>query len=299
MNAHHDIQSICSPRPGPKQPVILGSTGMVGRSWSELFDRLGINYRTAHRPEFDLLNPEALGQCIRSGDDLVINAAAWTDVDGAESDQQSADQANGHSVRIIAERCKQVGATLIHYSTDYVFDGTAETPYPIDAPINPSNAYGRSKALGESKIRESGCPHIIIRTSWVYAPWGKNFVRTIASLAKSKPELKVVSDQRGRPTSAPQLAQTSLNLYSKGACGTWHASDGGECTWFDLASQIAKHINPSCTVHPCSSDLYPRPAHRPPYSVLDITETESLCGPLVSWRRNIDEMLKAGIAEDA
>lgn len=286
------IQSIGSSRTDPKRALVLGSSGMVGRSWCALLEREGIEFRAVTRPEFDLLNPQSVHDAIEQDDDLVINAAAWTDVDGAESDPEGANQANGESVGILADRCHALGATLIHYSTDYVFDGSVSEPYPIDATLNPCNAYGRSKAMGEQLIRQRrDLDYLIIRTSWVYAPWGNNFVRTIAKLAADKTELRVVDDQRGRPTSAEQLAATSLALYRTGALGTWHASDADECSWHELAKLIASRINPDCAVHPCSSDEYPRPAFRPPYSVLDIRSTETQCGPLDSWQHAVSDVL--------
>ncbi|MCA9304031.1 MAG: dTDP-4-dehydrorhamnose reductase [Phycisphaerales bacterium] len=285
-------QSIGEHRRGPKRVLVLGSTGMVGRAWCELLDREGIEHRGVSRPEFDLLNRRTVCEAINPGEDLVVNAAAWTDVDGAESDPDAAMQANADSVGLLSGRCHALGATLIHYSTDYVFNGRAERPYPINAEIDPCNAYGKSKAAGEELIRHQGTPdHIIIRTSWVYAPWGKNFVRTIAKFAAEKPELRVVDDQRGRPTSAEQLAATSLALHRSGARGVWHATDGGECTWHELATLIAARVNPSCVVHPCSSEEYPRPAFRPPYSVLNIEATETLCGPMRSWQESVEDVL--------
>ncbi len=288
-----DLQQIGQRREQPNRVLILGSTGMVGRSWCEMLDRLGIEYRALARPAFDLLDPATVEQAVHAGDQLVVNAAAWTDVDGAESDPDGANQANGHSVAALAQRCKDLGAMLIHYSTDYVFDGRATTPYPVDAPINPCNAYGRSKAIGESGVRDSRCEHLIIRTSWVYAPWGKNFVRTIAGLAKDRDELRVVDDQHGRPTSAQYLAETSLDFYRHGASGTWHATDGDQCTWHTFATAIAEAINPACVVHPCASDTYPRPAFRPEYSVLDINATEAVCGRRRAWRQNLSQALEA------
>ena len=286
------FQTVGEPRPDPGRVLVLGSTGMVGRSWCELLEREGIEYRALHRPQFDLLDTESVRQAIKPGDELVVNAAAWTDVDGAEADQDSAAVANGSSVGLLSGRCKAMGAALIHYSTDYIFDGVASGPYPVDAPINPCNAYGKSKALGEELIRQQDTPdHLIIRTSWVYAPWGKNFVRTIAKLAREKSELRVVDDQRGRPTSAEQLAATSLSLYRSGAAGIWHATDAGECTWHGLAKLIAERVNPDCVVHPCSSSEYARPAFRPPYSVLDIAAVQALCGPLLSWQDAVEGVL--------
>jgi dTDP-4-dehydrorhamnose reductase len=154
------------------------------------------------------------------------------------------------------------------------------------------NAYGRSKLAGEVALRESGCEHLLVRTSWLYAPWGKNFVLTMARLATERSELRVVNDQHGRPTSAMQLAALSAKLIRARARGTFHVCDGGECTWFDLASEVARIVSPDCTVHPCTSDEFPRPAKRPAYSVLDCSAAEAITGPPRPWR----EMVQATLA---
>ncbi len=291
--------SIAEPRPSPNRVLVLGSTGMVGRSWMEYLASNRIECRGVSRPEFDLMDPDSITRCLSEHYDLVVNAAAWTDVDGAESDEDGATRANAHALAEIAEHCTRHDATLITYSTDYVFAGDATTPYPIDAPINPINAYGRSKALGESLLTQSDASYILIRTSWVYAPWGSNFVRTIRNLAQSRDELRVVNDQRGRPTSAQHLAQSSLDLYLNGAQGTWHLTDNDECTWFDFARAIAEHTNPKCQVLPCSSDTYPRPAPRPSYSTLDLTDTINLLGPLEPWTLRLRRVLDAISAESS
>tara|TARA_R110000782_G_scaffold57258_18_gene119730 strand:+ start:19155 stop:20009 length:855 start_codon:yes stop_codon:yes gene_type:complete len=268
----------------PDGAVVLGARGMVGRSWCGLLTAHGVPFRAAARPEFDLDSPESVAEMVRAGDRLVVNAAAWTDVDGAESDEAAATRANGAAPGLLARRCAAVGATLIHYSTDYVFSGQARTPYPVDAPIEPINAYGRSKAAGEAAVRrELPDAHLIIRTSWVYAPWGRNFVRTIAGLAMQRDQLRVVDDQRGRPTSAEGLASTSLSLYLHGANGTWHSTDSGECTWHGLATAIAGVVAPKCRVDPCTTAEFPRPAPRPAFSTLDVSNTERLVGSLMPW----------------
>lgn len=284
-------QSIGPTRPTPKKVLLLGATGMVGKAWIELLENNQIEYQACSRPAFDLSNPDSITSTIADGFDLVVNAAAWTDVDGAESDEPGARRANAHAIDEIAQRCLAINATLITYSTDYVFSGNANSPYAINALIDPINAYGRSKAHGESILSASGTEHILIRTSWVYAPWGNNFVRTIRNLAKSRDELRVVDDQRGRPTSAQHLAKSSLDLYRKGSLGVWHLSDENECTWFDFASEIVRHCQLDCTITACTSDEYPRPAARPAYSTLDITQSLGLIGPIGTWSSHLNQVL--------
>ena len=152
----------------------------------------------------------------------------------------------------------------MHYSTDYVFPGDASAPYAVDAPRAPIGAYGRSKLLGEQRSSRSAAEWLCLRTSWLYAPWGKNFVLTIAGLARERQSLRVVNDQRGRPTCCETLAWITERLLDAGERGMRHACDGGECTWFDLATDIAARVNPSCVVEPCATSEYPRPARRPP-----------------------------------
>lgn len=286
------IQTVLPARPLPARVVVLGETGMVGRAWLGLLTAHGIPVTGFARPVIDLLKPESLLDKVPEGTSLVVNAAAWTDVDGAEKAEADATTANAHSVDSLARHCATLGATLITYSTDYVFDGAGKAPYPVDGPIAPVNAYGRSKAIGERMLAEAGTGTLLIRTSWVYAPWGKNFVRTIAGLARTKPELKVVDDQRGRPTSAEAVAATSLALYLAGAVGTWHATDAGECTWHGLASRIVQRLGLTCRVQPCTTAEFPRPAARPAYSTLDLSATDALIGPRGDWQSALDRVLE-------
>jgi dTDP-4-dehydrorhamnose reductase len=184
-----------------------------------------------------------------------------------------------------------VGAVMVHFSTDYVFDGKASTPYAVDHPLCPVNAYGRSKAAGELALRASGAEHLIVRTSWLYAPWGENFVRTILRLCEQRDEIAVVGDQRGRPTSATYLARRSLESLHAGARGTYHVTDGGECTWYELACAIRELSGATCHVRPCTSNEFPRPAPRPKFSVLDLGSTEALLGPSRCFRDNLREVV--------
>ncbi|MEX0776685.1 MAG: dTDP-4-dehydrorhamnose reductase [Phycisphaeraceae bacterium] len=273
-------------------PVFLiGVGGMLARAWEELLARQDLEYVAPSLTQFDLTSTQSIHDGIDGRFKLVINCAAWTNVDGAEKEEAVATAVNGTGVGDLARRCKEVGATLVHYSTDYVFAGQATRPYQPYDPRQPLNAYGRSKAVGEELIEQSGCRHLLIRTSWLYAPWGNNFVRTITRLAKERPTLKVVADQRGRPTSAEHLAGTSLRLIEAGAGGIYHVTDGGECTWHEFATAIAAHANPACQVTPCTSAQYPTPAKRPAYSVLDLSSTEALLGPMPHWRENLADVL--------
>lgn len=273
--------------------LVIGGGGMLGRAVQAALRSRGVAFDAPGRDELDLLNPISIDASV-PGHSVVINCAAWTDVDGAEADEPAAARLNGGAVGDVAAACLRHGATLVHYSTDYVFDGRGTRPYPVDAPINPVNAYGRSKAIGEhliSEARRDGLSAMILRTSWLYAPWGKNFVRTIARAARERNTLRVVNDQRGRPTSSEHLAEATLAMLDAGARGVFHVTDGGEATWFDFAARIAATANPACRVEPCTTAEFPRPAARPAYSVLDLSRTEALIGARPQWRERLSGVL--------
>jgi dTDP-4-dehydrorhamnose reductase len=274
---------------GMQGPVlVLGATGMLGRAVTQALGARGVPHAVAPRAEVDLSRFETLAAGVPEGTRAVINCTGWTNVDAAEAQEAEATIINGHGVGKLAERCRQVGAVLVHFSTDYVFPGQASAPYPVDHPRAPLNAYGRSKAVGERLLEQSGAEHLLIRTSWVYAPWGKNFVRTIVGLARKRPSLRVVSDQLGRPSSAEQLADVSLRLLDAGGRGTFHASDAGQCSWFEFARAAVARAGVQCDVQPCASSEYPSPAQRPSYSVLDLSRTEALVGPCRPWQECLD-----------
>ncbi|MGB8222682.1 MAG: dTDP-4-dehydrorhamnose reductase [Polyangiales bacterium] len=271
--------------------LVIGADGMLGRCWAELLTARGIAHIATTLGELDITDPAAVEHFVAPGTKWVVNCAAYTLVDAAEEHEDLANEVNGRAVGRIAARCKEVGAKLLHYSTDYVFDGNATQPYAIDHPRRPVNAYGRSKALGEELVQRSGVEHLLVRSSWLYAPWGQNFVLTIRQLAKTRKILRVVDDQRGRPTDSRRLAEVSLLLADRGFRGVSHVTDGGDCTWFDLATLVAKIVNPDCRVQPCASDEFARPAPRPAYSVLDISATEAVAGPLIPWENRVREVL--------
>ncbi|MFN2427096.1 MAG: dTDP-4-dehydrorhamnose reductase [Candidatus Binatia bacterium] len=276
----------------PPPPILLISPdGMLGHAFELLLKQRGLDYAGVSWPAFDLTKPETVAPWLTDGVRTVINCSAYTDVDGAETNEALATAINGAGVALLASHCARLGATLLHFSTDYVFDGRASSPYTVDHPISPVNAYGRSKAAGEKAIADSGCDHLIARTSWLYAPWAKNFVLTMVALGRDKPSLRVVNDQVGRPTSAQYLAERSLALLSQDARGTFHVTDGGSCSWYELASAVMKETGSSCRVEPCASEEFVRPATRPAYSILELSKTEELLGTSTDWRDNVAEVL--------
>ncbi|MEM8609252.1 MAG: dTDP-4-dehydrorhamnose reductase [Myxococcota bacterium] len=271
--------------------LVTGAGGMLGRSWVERLGREGLPHVAAARSDLDITDDAQVANAVLPGTRFVINCAAWTDVDGAESNPEGADRVNGFAVGTLAGRCEEVGATLVHYSTDYVFAGDATSPYPTQEARAPLNVYGQTKGHGESVLEASGADHLLIRSSWLYAKWGKNFVMTMRDLVQSRPSLRVVDDQRGRPSSCDHIASASLALLRNGERGIFHVCDGGECTWFDLASHIRDAVGSSCHIDPCTTEEFPRPAPRPAYSVLDLSKTEQVLGPTEDWRARVTALL--------
>ena len=272
--------------------VVVGALGMLGRAWLELLTGCGIEHVGLDLPTLDITDPASIKENISKKTKVVVNCAAFTDVDGAEEREEAALVLNAQAVANLAAYCKKIGATLVHYSTDYVFNGNASSPYPVDSPREPVNAYGRTKAEGEVALENSGCKYLLIRTSWLYAPWGHNFVLTMLRLTRERDELRVVDDQRGRPTSAQHLARISLALLENNQTGAFHVTDGGECTWHDFTCEIKQIAGHECQIHPCNSNEYKRPAIRPAYSVLDISKTEQILGKMPDWKVNLQEVIE-------
>jgi len=264
---------------------------MLGRAWRAWLKGQQVAYHAPQSKDCNLADHESLTACIQSQFAAVINCAAMTDVDGCESSIERALQVNGTGVGELARHCGELQIPLVHYSTDYVFDGCGSAPYRTDAPRRPLNAYGRSKAYGEELIEAAGGPHLLLRTSWLYAAWGKNFVRTIARLAAERPTLRVVNDQRGRPTACNTLVAASWQLLAQECRGTFHVTDDGECTWFDLAAEVVRLAGAACEVQPCTTAEYPRPAKRPAYSVLDLSPTVAAIGDLPHWRQSLAQTI--------
>jgi dTDP-4-dehydrorhamnose reductase len=226
--------------------------------------------------------------------DLVMNAAAYTDVDGCESHQELAHAVNGAGPTRLASWCQRNGARLVHVSTDYVFDGQKRTPYVPEDPINPQSAYGHSKAEGERGVRQQ-LPdnHVIVRTSWLFGVHGQNFVKTILRLAGERDELRVVSDQVGCPTYAPDLALAIVALGFGGLNGTYHFCNAGACSWYEFATEIVEQSGQRTRVLETTTAEFKRPAPRPAWSVLDTRKLENDTGIRARpWREALAECIQ-------
>ena len=257
---------------GPARWLVLGGGGMLGRDLcARLGAEPGLTFDAPPRSEVDLADEGAVTRAVAGGD-VVVNAAAWTDVDGAEADPDRAMALNGDAVAALAAACRVAGARLLHLSTDYVFAGDGSSPYPEDAPTAPLNAYGRSKLRGEEAVRD--IDGYVIRTAWLYGAHGKNFVATMLRLARERDTVNVVDDQLGQPTWTRALADQLLALgraalLGSAAPGVYHGTASGETTWYGFARAVFEEsgLDPD-RVHPTTSDAYVRPAKRPAYSVL-------------------------------
>ena len=227
---------------------------------------------------------------------LIVNCAAYTAVDAAEDDEAAAARLNADAVGILARVAKRHDARMVHVSTDYVFDGQACTPYAEDHPTNPQSAYGRTKLAGERLLLDTlGDGAVILRTAWLYSPYGKNFVKTMVSLGQTKPALKVVFDQVGSPTCARDLARAIVTVITASGWhpGIYHYSNEGVISWYDFTLAIHRLAGiTTCDVQPCHSDEFPAKAHRPAYSVLDKTRFKTTFGTRVPyWLDSLEDTL--------
>ena len=283
--------------------LVTGAGGQVGAEVAR--ELAGHAEVVAHeRATLDLARPdEIVGRIREARPDVIVNAAAYTAVDRAETDEELAHTVNAVAPGIIAGEAKRAGALLVHFSTDYVFDGTATRPYVETDAVNPLGAYGRTKLAGERAVEASGCAHVTLRTSWVYGARGKNFMLTMLRLAATHPELRVVNDQRGAPTSSAQLARLVGHIVERGDAvrergGLYHASAGGETTWFEFAREIfaiRARTQPAFVaprVVPITTAEYPLPARRPAYSVLSNAKLAAGLGAhITGWREGLEEAL--------
>lgn len=274
--------------------LVTGAHGMLGHDLMSALD--GREVTLAGRAELDITDPMAVRAAV-VGHDVVINAAAWTDVDGAESAEAEATAVNGVGPANLAVACADYGSTLMHISTDFVFAGTARTPYAEDAPTGPVNAYGRSKLVGEAAVLEQG--GFVVRTGWLYGEHGRSFVKTMLELAAKRATLDVVDDQRGQPTWSLALAHRLVELAEAALAetappGVYHATAAGDTTRFGLARAVfaLAGLDPD-RVRPTTSDAYPTPAARPAYSVLGHARWADVgMSPMEPWETTLKQALR-------
>lgn len=276
--------------------LVTGAAGMLGSqvllaSPDDVL-AIGTDLREAHGVEavgVDLAEPDQVTALFQEHGPFsgVIHAAAYTAVDKAEEEEDLAHRVNAVACEVVARACAEANIPLVLVSTDFVFDGERTTPYPVDAEVRPLSAYGRTKLAGEeAALRGHPSGTRVVRTQWLYGPRGGHFPATMQRLATERDHLKVVSDQIGSPTSTLELAPALWDVWESGAAGIYHAACEGQCSWFDLAKAVLEDTgHDEVTVEPCSTDEFPRPAHRPAYSVLDCSKLTALRGaPLASWR---------------
>ncbi len=288
---------------GKQRIVITGGNGQLGSSLLKLgpffkdFELLPIDIQ-----DLDISNKEKVNEFIPGlKPDFLINCAAYTAVDTAEKNEDSAFKVNQTGPEYLSIVCKELGIPLIHISTDYVFPGDSDKPYQENDPTGPVTVYGRSKLAGEKAILRSGVQGMIIRTSWLYSEYGHNFVKSMIRMGREKKEISVVSDQLGSPTYAGDLARSILLIITKISeghnlskqCEVYHFGNGGICSWYDLAQAVMELSEIICTIIPISTEEFPVPAKRPAYSVLDTSKIRNEFNLEIShWRTSLIKCLE-------
>ena len=269
--------------------LLTGASGQLGRELQRAL--AGEDVIPANRPDYELTDPALSAKIAATHPDLVIHAAGFSDVDGCEQDPETAFQVNAQATSRVAEGAVRAGARLVYISTDYVFDGKKGEPYTEGDPVGPLNVYGCSKLMGEQEALKT-CPRaIIVRTSWLYGVHGKNFVKTILSLAVTQPEVRVVEDQRGSPTYARHLAQVVAGLIRSDVTGVIHAGGEGECSRYEFAKAILQEAGLQCRVVPISTAESGRLAVRPSYSVLSTALLRQHRLSLLPWRTGLQRFV--------
>ena len=274
--------------------LITGANGQLGNEMRRLGAVSPNEYLFTDVAELDITDKAAVAEFVKSNNvEIIVNCAAYTNVDKAEDDEATAELINATAVRNLAEAVKAVDGTLFHVSTDYVFGSEGNTPRTEDMPTNPLGVYGQTKLRGEQAIAEVGAKAIIIRTAWLYSEFGNNFLKTMLRLTAEKESLNVVFDQVGSPTYAGDLALAIFSIIEGGVYagneGVYHFSNEGVCSWYDFATEIAAAAGHECVVMPCHSNEFPSKVTRPPFSVLDKTKIKTTFGiEIPHWR---DSML--------
>ena len=281
-----------------KNILITGSNGQLGSEIRVLSEDSKHRFFFTDVSELDITDKSAVDSFVAENKiDVLVNCAAYTNVDKAEDDIETADRINHLAVKNLAEVCAEKKLKLIHISTDYVFNGTKNTPYVESDPTAPLGIYGRTKLDGENTVINSGCDYLIIRTSWLYSSFGNNFVKTMRRLTAEKGSLKVVFDQVGTPTFAGDLAKAILEIIDfekiEGNSGIYHFSNEGVCSWYDFAIEIRDLFGNNCDIQPCHSDEFPSKVTRPNFSVLDKTKIKETFGlKIPHWKTSLKNMIE-------
>ena len=278
--------------------LVTGGSGQLGQCFHAVTNQFSeINLFFASRNEVDITRPETLVNFYRKNPfDGIINCAAYTNVDQAEKEEESAFKINTEGLQNLIDFAEEKKLSIIHFSTDYVFDGNSSEPYPEEAATNPIGIYGNSKLKGEVRLSKSSCKNVTIRISWLFSPFGKNFVKTIAHLAKDKKELKVVEDQCGRPTYGIDLARTVLKLLSNDTLHTFpvlHYANKGVCNWKVFADTIVNELECKTIIQGISTSAYPTLAKRPNYSILNTERIEKeLEVTIPTWQESLKKCIQ-------
>lgn len=278
--------------------LVTGSKGQLGSEIQKLSANYNYNFFFTDKDNLDITNSHAVNQFIKiNGINIIINCAAYTAVDKAESDEDSADTINHKAVKYLAQCAKEHNIKLIHISTDYVFDGENHLPYKEDDETNPSGVYGKTKLAGEQEIIEiNPKDSIIIRTSWVYSTYGANFVKTMLRLGKEKEQLGVIYDQIGTPTYARDLAKAILDIFpniKSEKVEIYNYSNEGVLSWYDFAKEIMRMSKSTCQINPIETYEYPTPAKRPHYSLLNKSKIKNEFNLSIPyWKDSLDECLQ-------
>lgn len=276
--------------------LVFGQTGQVARELARRMP-LSVSAEFIGRGQADLADPAACAAAIAACDaDVVINAAAWTAVDKAETEEAAARVVNGDAPGAMARACAVRGLPFLHISTDYVFDGTGDQPFGVDHPVAPLGAYGRTKLAGEQAVQAAGGVHLILRTSWVVSAHGSNFVKTMLRLGAERDSLNVVADQIGGPTPAADIADAlyvmAAGLRAGKPGGVQHFAGAPDCSWADFARAIMARAGLACAVHDIPSSAYPTPAKRPLNSRLDCSGLAAYGIAWPEWRNGLDKILQ-------
>jgi len=277
---------------GSNTVVILGGWGMLGSDLAAACQDRGFEVRVLDLPQFDILEPKQLEQAVDTAD-AVINCAAYTNVDGAEGEKDLAHRVNGEAVGRLGRLAADKGKWVLHFSTDFVFDGSLDRPYAETDTPSPINEYGRSKLAGEQLLLQSGCSHCIVRLEWTYGAHGNNFVKKIIERARASGQLKVVSDQVGSPTATTEVAGVACKLLEQRVQGLFHFANSGYASRFEVAQFVTAELSLNAQLTPCASSDYQTPARRPLNSCFDCTKIQTLLGePIRPWREPLAHFLR-------